>query len=200
MVCIATPYELVPTRTVEPETLPLTVDEVMRALKIDGDDEVEYVNFLIASATSHLDGPTGILGRCLVTQTWLISYPEFSDRIWLPVAPVSSITSITYRDSDNDSATVSGGDYALYNYSAGAAVETSDGASWPSTYTRPDAVTITFVAGYGAASAVPPAIKHAMLLLIGHHFENRQAVIEGTFKDLPMGVQTLLMPFWRPYV
>jgi len=37
-------------------------------------------------------------------------------------------------------------------------------------------VKVNYVAGYGAATAVPQTIKQAMLMLIAHWFENREAV------------------------
>ena len=52
-------------------------------------------------------------------------------------------------------------------------VKLKAGCSWPSIKERDDAVIVTFVAGYGAASAVPVAIKHAALLAAGRLYANR---------------------------
>jgi uncharacterized phiE125 gp8 family phage protein len=79
------------------------------------------------------------------------------------------------------------------------------GVTYPSTQSIPNAVTVRFVAGYGAAaSAVPYGIKAAMKLLIGHWWVNRQAVnLTGpgnTESTVPLGVDSLLWPFkvWTP--
>lgn len=68
---------------------------------------------------------------------------------------------------------------------------------WPQTYTREDAVRVTWAAGYGpAATDVPAAIRQAMLLMIGHWFENREASVVGvSVTDLPMAVNSLLAPY-----
>ena len=53
-------------------------------------------------------------------------------------------------------------------------------------------------AGYGLAESgdVPDGILQGMLLMIGHLYENRQAVITGTIAtELPMTTRSLWMPF-----
>ena len=54
------------------------------------------------------------------------------------------------------------------------------------------------MAGYGAASTVPTSIKQAMLLLIGHWYENREAMVESKFAasltEAPYVVEALLSP------
>jgi uncharacterized phiE125 gp8 family phage protein len=69
---------------------------------------------------------------------------------------------------------------------------------WPSARSVRDAVQIRFIAGYGdAASDVPQAIKQAILLLVGHWFENREAVLVHSFKPtvIPIAVDSLLSPY-----
>ena len=54
------------------------------------------------------------------------------------------------------------------------------------------------IAGYGAAAAVPAAIKQAMLLLIGHWFANREAVNVGNIVTaMPLAVEALIAPYRR---
>ena len=55
-----------------------------------------------------------------------------------------------------------------------------------------NAVNVTFVAGYGGASAVPSSFKQAIQLLAGHWYENREAVSEVAFKEVPFAVTCLL--------
>lgn len=43
---------------------------------------------------------------------------------------------------------------------------------------------------------VPAAIRQAMLLMIAHLYEHREAAVEGQHGELPMGVDSLLQP-WR---
>ena len=188
-----------PGRTVDPGPL-LDFAEVKRQLRIDTADDDALVTSLIGAAVSYLDGWAGILGRALVTQTWAQSFSCFSGAgiMRLPLAPVQSIASITYRDSDDVEQVLAGSDYLLLADDLGDYVARPRDVSWPSTYSRADAVTIAFLAGYGDADAVPAAIKHAALLMIGVWYETRESVVIGqSAVDVPYGANVLLAPFRR---
>ncbi|KQP36691.1 head-tail connector protein [Methylobacterium sp. Leaf100] len=58
-----------------------------------------------------------------------------------------------------------------------------------------DGVTVRYRAGY-VDSAVPAPIRHAILLMVGHLYENRMAVTAATSMGaMPMGVDALLSPY-----
>ena len=64
---------------------------------------------------------------------------------------------------------------------------------WPATYAASDAVRITATAGYANIQAVPEVAKHAIRLLVGHWYENREAVVTGTISsDVGLTVEALL--------
>lgn len=201
------------TRITAPPVQPLTEAQVWNDLKLDlsgspavpATDEQTRVTELIAAATSYLDGRDGILGRCLVTQAWdltLDGFPSGGKPIRLPLPPIQSVTSITYTDTNGAAQTLSSSVYALSaDRDHRPRIHLAYNQSWPETRSIEDAVTVRFVAGYASgnspedASAVPEAIKNAMRLLIGHWFENRQAVTFGAAQEIPLGVRALLAPF-----
>ena len=53
-------------------------------------------------------------------------------------------------------------------------------------------IVVTFWAGQATPAAIPPTIKSAILLMVGHLWNNREAVTEGRFEELPCGVEMLL--------
>lgn len=175
------------TRTAAPAEL-ITLIEAKAHLNISHADDDTLITSLIAAALDVLDGNTGEVGKALVTQTWEWKTSGVSDCVELPVKPVQSITSITYYDTDNVSQTATVSDYELDE----GYLRPKTGKSWPATYPRFDAVTITFVAGYGDADDVPAGIKHAGLLLIGHYYENREDVGRGNPVSIPRGVSALV--------
>lgn len=189
---------LVPERTVDPAARIVSRDEAKAHLRVDGTDEDDLIDSLILAAEQHLDGYSGILGRALVTQTWAESFPWFRYRMPLRLPDVQSIASVAYYDSDGVSQTVGSGVYRLHEDAIGAYLVQQDGQSWPSTFSRDDAVTITYVCGFGNAAAdVPQPIRSAALLLIAHLFENRSAVTEAAMATLPLAVHYLLEPYRR---
>lgn len=129
---------------------------------------------------SRLDGLDGMLGRAIITQTWqmtLSRFPIGKGAITLPLPPLQSVTSIVYIDDDGDELTLDGGLYQVANKGKYPShVVPAYGQTWPSTRDMPDAVTVTFVAGYGdGAEDVPGAIRNAGLLMIGDLYEHREA-------------------------
>ena len=179
-----------------PVKTPVTLAEAKAHLRVDITDDDTLINGLINAATDYLDGYSGILKKALITQTWSITAPCFkSNKIYLNLDPVSSVTSIQYYDADNVQQTINAANYALYKDAGGSYIKPTSGNNWPAVYNRDDAVVITFAAGYGAdESAVPNNIRQAIFLLIAHWYENREAVVVGsvTPSELPMAFNALL--------
>ncbi len=42
---------------------------------------------------------------------------------------------------------------------------------------------------------LPPALRHAVLMLVAHYHSNREAVAEGVFSVTPLGVARLIAPY-----
>lgn len=177
-----------------PAAIAVSFEEAVNHLRID--EMEKLVENLIAVATKHLDGRDGWLGRALVTQTWDLTLDAFPDCIRVPLPPLQQVTSITYVDSNGASQTLAAENYTVSPREP-ALIYPAYGTSWPSTRCQRDAVTVRFTAGYGdAASDVPLPIRHALLLIIGHFYEHREAVMIGAAPmELPLAVDALLYPY-----
>jgi uncharacterized phiE125 gp8 family phage protein len=165
----------------------------------------------VAVATGWIDGADGWLGRALGLQTWdlkldehELSYPSLSDSweqhsaygwgIRLPLPPLASVTHVKYQDEDNDEQTFDPASYVVSGVGGRGYVHLASGASWPTVYPGRDVLTVRFQAGY---ATVPDPIKHAVLLMVGHLYSNREAVAnaQGKPETMPMGVDALLSTF-----
>jgi len=168
--------------------LALDLQDVKTHLRIDNDSDGTSVDdaFLVGTAIPAVSAYVErMCGRAFLTQTWtykLDRFPWDSVRIEIPKPPLQSITSVTYLDGNGDSQTVSASDYNVITSTdvAPGIVELDFGKSWPTTRTQVNAVTITFVAGYGASPEdVPAELKLAMLAAIGVVYEHREPVTLG---------------------
>ena len=193
----------------------LTLAQVKAQCRVDAADATEdaLLNLLMAAAQAKLEGPSGI-GIPLVSSQWRLSLDSFyrqdhAQRGWdwdfwdfgsrgirIPLAPVISIDSVTYLDGTGQRQTL---DPAVYAYDLDAqpvVVRPASGQFWPPSLSNPGAVKISFTAGYASAAAVPADLKQAMLLLVGHWYANREAVVGVNNRDssaeLPLGVQPIL--------
>lgn len=185
----------------EPTTEPLNIERVKTHLRLEEDEheEDEYIEDLIKAARKDCEA---FQNRAYITQTWelwLDGWPD-GDEIKIPLPPLASVSSVKYYDTSDSEATFSSDYYFVDSKSEPGRVVLKDGQSWPTTTLRPaNGVCVTFVAGYGAASAVPENIKRAILLLIGHLYENRETVQTTgmNVSILPMGAEHLL---WKDRV
>jgi uncharacterized phiE125 gp8 family phage protein len=203
-------------RTTDPTTAPITLAQAKAHLRLDGDDEDDFVQVLIDVATQMFDGTgkarDGILGCAMMTQTWTLETERWvlpfrrplnrlaSDyRIWIEHGPVQSVESIQAYAGD---VLV---DWPQENWRVGyedtrAFVTLASGGSWPTYDFREDAFQVAFTAGYGDnATDVPAPLRAAMLLMIGHLFENRQSVIVSASRavaiEVPQTIETLIAPY-----
>lgn len=168
----------------------LTPDEVKEYLRIDSGDEDTLIGTLIKTATETLDGFGGLLGRALISQSWSQKFDGFpeSDRIELPVGPAQSVTSVSYRNDLGGEDKFSA--FHLVEGPLGSAIVLQDTVRWPTTDIRPDAVTVTWDAGFGDSAAnVPGQIKIAALQLVGHLYLHRDVVSAGKMVSLPHGYE-----------
>lgn len=177
-----------------PAQMPVSLEEAKLHLRVDFDDDDELITALIGAATKHLDGPDGWLGRALITQTLEYRADEFCEVIRLPYPPLQSVTSVKYLDNDGVTQTLSTGVYRTIGGGASAtSIVQVYGQSWPSIRYTDEAVQIRYVAGYGDdPEDIPEPIRQALLLMIGHLYENREAVLVGANAMItPMAVDAL---------
>lgn len=171
---------------------PVTVPEAKEHLRLEtsADD-----NLVLARLTAARQTIERRLGEFLVTQTWDVYLDEFpaDGVIRLPVGPVASITHVKYEDADGDLQTVTSTDYRLDAVSIPARLTPAYGVAWPSPASVTNAVVVRVVVGYGTANAVPEDLKAAILMLLGHWYENREAVVTGTIAtQVPESVEAIL--------
>ena len=168
-----------------PAEPPVSIDEAKEHLRIAPEvgDEDQLILRLIDAATQHLDGYRGVLGRCLVTQTWKAEITRLGERLSLPFPDVV-VQSATFTDGLP-------GTLAWVWHESLAMPALIPTGGWG----RP--VAVTFTAGFGPPAAVPEPLKLAILLLVDHWFHNRGAIgqVGGAVE---LGFDSLIAPYrWR---
>ncbi|MDX0597152.1 phage gp6-like head-tail connector protein [Sinorhizobium medicae] len=173
-------------RTVAPAGPAVTLAEAKRHLRVFHDDDDADITSMIAAAEASIEGANGV-GIALLSQTWRLSLDHFPYQIIVPLGPVTAVTSVTYRDGSDVEQSVPGLRYDLDQQPL--RIWPARDASWPSVACEPGAVKITFECGY---QTLPQDLRWALLLLVGHFYENREAVADGGLAELPLGVASIL--------
>ena len=186
------------TRATGPAVEPLTVAEAKLHLRVDISDDDTYIGTLITAAREWVEN---YLDRTLITTQLILRAAEFpTEELELPRPPmVASGTAtavvITYTLADTTTATLSTALYRVDRTTTPGNVAPIINGTWPSDVIEDaNAVAVTYWAGYGPTSAsVPATIRHACLMLIGHWYERRSAVLTGTIsKAIEFAVESLL--------
>lgn len=158
---------LPPVVTVEPTAEPITLTEAKAQCRVDGSDSDTELNIYIKSARIFTEEYTG---SKLKDQTVVLRCRDFCDFRRLPIAPVESITSITYLDTSGVEQTLDTAIYEGVLIGLEPAIRLKINQSWPSVRCASDAIRVTVQAGY---STVPEPIRAAMLLMVSAWFDNR---------------------------
>lgn len=173
-------------------------------LRVDHTTENDLIDGMITAAHVWVES---YLGRALITETWdfkFTNFPQAGLPLFIPRAPLQSITSITYLDENNASQTWASSNYhtrTLSGHSAGRGwIETTADTDYPATAMEAEyPVIVRAVCGYGNAGAVPKGIKSAIYLLLGDLYSQRQETITGASSSKTQTtIEKLLSPYRLP--
>lgn len=177
-----------PNRTVDPTVEPVSLPEIKKQLSL-AEASSQWDAFLrdaIQQAREQFEYDTGVV---CCTSTWAEKLDEWpADYFILHRRPVASVSSITYLDTDGASQTWASSNYTLDANRTEPTIFLTYGATFPAIRTIENAITITYVAGYGAATAVPKLVKQAILLAAANAFVQRTPFEQGSVTPAgPMG-------------
>lgn len=181
-----------------PTEYPITAEQLKLHSHADGNDEDENFGLYVQAATRLAEKR---LDRQIVTATLRVTYDKFpcatrqnpESAIYLPRPPLQSVTSIGYVDTNGTTQTMATTDYIVDANSEPGRITPRYGDIWPTPRDQMNAVTVTYVAGYGNASAVPSSIKQWMLVVGAHWYRNREAVNIGNITSPLEYMDALLM-------
>lgn len=180
--------------------MPVTAEEAARHCRqLVGDDD-QMFDDLIADAVGHIEGPQGVLNRCLLSQTWQAGVARWLPQLRLPFPDVQSVT-LSYVDAFGAAQAVDPGAFNLTNDALGGLVSFRGDWSAPVVdHFRSEPITVEIVAGFGPdPDDLPRAIRQAILQIVGHWYNNREAATDRSLVEMPLSAQNLLAR-WRHLV
>lgn len=164
---------------------PITLVKSKSYLRIDTEDDDEYISFLITAAREYCEN---YQNRAYITQTWEMTLQKFpfdntdilndsftNSIIEIPKGKLQTINSFTYKDlCGNIHNLTENIDYVVSTRGILGKICPPYGKIFPTTQLFPlDPVVINFTCGYGDSIKVPTRVKQAMYMLIAHWYENR---------------------------
>jgi len=181
---------------------PVSLAEAKQHLRVDGGDDDLLIGSFIIAARQAAETKTG---RQLITARWKLVLDAFpgpslmqsstgasfslpGHAILLAKCPVQSAVSIEYLDMNGTTQVMPSSDYVLDAACEPARLTPAFGKTWPPTLPQMGAVSVTFDAGYGTASAVPEGLKSWIKLRVGSlygHREEMSVLSRGRIDPLP---------------
>ena len=185
-----------------PAEEPVSLAEAKQHLRVDGGDDDLLIGSLITAARQAAETKTG---RQLITARWKLVLDAFpgpslmqsatgasfslpGHAILLAKCPVQSVVSIEFLDMNGTTQVMPASDYVLDAACEPARLTPAFGKTWPPTLPQMGAVSVTFDAGYGTASAVPEGLKSWIKLRVGSlygHREEMSVLSRGRIDPLP---------------
>ena len=179
-----------------PAGYPVSLDEAKDHLKVPYNDEDALIQTFIGAATNYAETHTR---RALMERTFTYYLDKFPDvpTIELPKPKLSAVSSVKYYDISDVLQTLASSKYGVDTVSEPGRIRLVEGEIWPDVKDRKlNAVQIAYTAGYINSWSIPPAIRTAVLLMVSHWFENREAVVVGPtglrIKEVPQSANWLL--------
>lgn len=196
------PLKLITAPTLEP----VTFADLQEHSRVSTTADRALMESYITAARQHLEE---VSGRAFLTQTWELTIDSFTTprneggavdcqgKIPLPFAPLASVTSVTYYDSDGNSQTMATTVYEVDTDSEPGRIGLKFGQSWPAVRSMiMNPIRIRYVVGWTAVHLVPQPIKQAIRILAAHWYEHRESVIVGAGSSpLPLALDSLLWQF-----
>ena len=180
-----------------PTAQPISLEEVKEHLYIVSTDTTKdtFLSDIQDSAVDQFQSESEYQVMQATHKLTLTDFPD--DYIDIPLIPVQSITTFSYyTDKTTTDTLVLDTDFYLVATDRFARLYPVD--SWPSVADRPDAIQITFVAGYSTQSQIPARLLHGLKFLIGHYHENRQNVVVGpNVQKIPESYEAIVDKFKR---
>ena len=181
---------------------PVSLDEAKARLGVRSNNRDAELQGLIPAARLRIEALTGYL---LVRRQVVQAIPRYdcARPVSLHFFPVISLGGVQAFDATGVLQDVAGA--RLVADPAPARVFPAAATSWP-VQGSPAGLSVTYTAGYdtGAAApdpyrAIPEDLLLALYLLIGHYFENHEAVVVGsTALELPLGVKDICNDYRLP--
>lgn len=142
--------------TSEPAIEPVSLADLKRRLRVTACDFDDELNDLISAGRKIVEVDAKLK---LITQTVELSLDQFPSKATIEIRqlPVQSVTSITYTDEDQTTQTFSNSLYNVDTDGKPVRILLKENEDWEDTEPQwPQAVKVTYTAGYGATVASVP--------------------------------------------
>lgn len=185
---------------------PVTLDEAKQHLRETEDVQNTLIAALISAAREHVEN---ITGRALVRARKRMKLWDYVDKLDIRPIPVAQVESYEYLNNQLDPeswTTIDPSIYELQTSDQCATIYLRTDEEWPDGQSDENyPVRVTYIVGPQTLGSpdvpqIPAALKHAILLLVGDMYENREAQMVNATIAQNHTLNRLITPYklWSP--
>ncbi len=164
---------------------PLDIETFKLQIRVDDDHEDTLLQHYLDAAYGYFTGASGVLGRSFGAEIVTLSTSETMKRLINLYGPIDSISKLLVKSKGVTNTIASG-----WKIEGGFEIDLKDVAL--SAFEENSELEIEYV-----TKSAPTPLVQAGYLLAAHWYANREAVAFDESFTLPLGVQSLIMPFRR---
>ena len=162
----------------------LEIEEARAQLRIEDDRLDSLIKVWLQGLTGHLEKTTG---RALIYQRCLSLYSQFSEEMFLPIAPVVVVESITYKDNQGQRQAFDHTQFDIVQNSTRARLVLREDAVLPETIHKDQEIEVLYKCGYGSdSSQIPADLRLYLMMRLVEQFDsasNGSAPAQTSFAD-----------------
>jgi uncharacterized phiE125 gp8 family phage protein len=177
-----------------PTEEPLTLTEAKAHLRVVIPDDDGLIAGYILAARTYVEGQ---IHRAICTSTWEYTidggwpFCGYEPIIEVPLPPLQSVSTVIYVDSDGTAQTLAASQYTVIANRPKGAIVPAYGVTWPTVRDVPEAIRVTFNAGF---TVVPDDLRTALLAHVELLYDRDPQMIER----LAETVEILISPYRVP--
>lgn len=165
-----------------PTTEPVTLAQAKLHCRVDGSDDDARLTAMISAARQLAEQKTG---SALAPQTWELVLDSFPASFTVNNGPLTAVSSLKYLDTSGVEQTLDPASYVVDLDSNPGRVTLAEGASWPETSTKTNAVRLRYTCGYAISDGALVALRQWMLIAVGTWYRHAEAVDAINLAELP---------------
>lgn len=175
-----------------PTDRPVPISAFLRHDRINTEDDLDQAQDYLDSATDFIQDASN-RQLCLATREAYCDYPlRFFN---LPYAPLVSVVSVKYLDSNGTTQTLDPSNYRVDATSMPGRLHITNFPSFSSDCFPNPLITIRYTCGFSTPDLIPHKIRQAVKLLAANWYETRTSLVEKPLSEIPTGFQYLLDSF-----
>lgn len=179
----------VSTAAVAPNDRPITVEMARNQCRLPDESQDEYLALLIEGATQQVQTAAQIILCPQSLRAQWDAFPVGDAFLKLPIGPVRNSVTLEYVDPTSGSWTTLS---TRQQWTDGLKLllAPAAGENWP---TAKDLVApkvrATYDAGFASVSAIPAALREAVLMLVKFYFESPDGMSRGHGVEIPLAIR-----------